>query len=77
MKRRKHRVVVEITLEEPCTAKKAAWFVNHLIGFCENRSRAGSSVLDGITKLARPKQFDRVLAAERRKVRAEFDDFGG
>jgi hypothetical protein len=71
MKRRKHRVVVEITLDEPCTEKKATWFVNSLIEFCENRARAGSSVGDGITKIGRTKQFSRVVQHEIAAVRKE------
>lgn len=31
MKRRKHRVVLEVTFEQPVTGKDAAWLVDQLI----------------------------------------------
>jgi hypothetical protein len=57
--RRKHRVVVEITMDEPTTAKRAT----QIIGFILD-GVSPPSQWTGITKIARPKEFDRVFRAE-------------
>ena len=60
--RRKHRVVVDITFEEPCTQKYAASFVDRILS-CDKS--------DGIKLVTtwKCKQFNRVFAAELLKWR--------
>lgn len=68
--RRKHRVVVEITFEEPCTAKVAAGTVRHLMNEGIEQDKRW---LDTVTKFE-CKQFGRVAQGlelrERPKGRA-------
>ena len=56
MKRRKQRVVVEITFHAPKTEKQAAWFARDVFEF----ARANGMVLIGKVST---KEFGRVLRA--------------
>lgn len=68
MKKRKHRVVVEITFDEPVTAKQAQFLVRDIVesGSSEARMTFGLPRPTQVTKFD-TKEFNRVLEAERRK----------
>lgn len=53
MRKRKHRVVVEVTMDSPCTEKHAAWALRDMIEYAVDFHS------HGFTKLAF-KQFSRV-----------------
>ena len=62
MKRRKHKVVVEITLDKPCTQKHATRVVDDLISSAE----AGAWYEAGVTTWS-CKQFSRVIQHHRKE----------
>ena len=60
-KKRKHYVVVEITLEEPCTEKEAINELRHNL----NVARANSEQVDAAVTVWNVKSFQRVTTALR------------
>lgn len=61
MKKRKHKVLVEITFDEPCTAKEAAWKVDELLDCSQND-------LMSLVTTWTCKEFGRVITALRLKA---------
>lgn len=67
MKRRKHRVVVEITLDEPGTAKDAVWVVDQMLDHALQYTPLVYRLRWQLSTTPIVKQFDRVLRAEQAK----------
>ena len=64
--KRKHRVVVEVTLERPGTAKDAARALDDII-------KGGPHSFRSITKIAGAKEFNRVFRAELRAKQEAYE----
>ena len=65
MRKRKHKVVVEITLDKPCNAKQATTAVQILL----EKPSIGRAVISSSTTKTLCKQFDRVFRAKRHIMR--------
>ncbi len=64
-KKRKHRLIVDITLEEPCTAREALGELSHDL----NRARLGSRIVREAVTVWEVKSFWRVHSALARASR--------
>ena len=69
MMKRKHKIVVEITLKEPCNAKEAVLFAKNALKFSEKYSNQWKYFVTKWTC----KSFTRVLSAEitKRVIKAQ------
>lgn len=70
--KRRHRVVVEVTFEKPCTAKQAAWGIRALTDAFSYRPRAGGLwAAPNYGDIKDVKEFDRVVEGLRRTGQLE------